>query len=42
MLDFMVSKTGITAQSFEIVKNTYDGVYPSDHFPIAVTLTLTD
>lgn len=39
---FMVSKTGVTAQSFEIVKNTYDGVYPSDHFPIAVTLMLTD
>ena len=37
---FMISKTGITVNSYRIVQNTYDGVYPSDHFPIVTEITL--
>lgn len=38
----MISKTGFTVNSYKIVQTTYDGVYPSDHFPISVSLTRTD
>ena len=31
---FMISKEGITVDSYEVITTTYDGVYPSDHFPI--------
>ena len=37
----MISKTGFTVNSYAVVQNTYDGVYPSDHFPLSVSLTLT-
>lgn len=38
----MISKTGFTVNSYTVVQNTYDGVYPSDHFPLSVSLTLTE
>lgn len=38
----MISKTGFTVNSYKVVQTTYDGVYPSDHFPLSVSLTLTD
>lgn len=37
---FMISKTGFTVEKYEVVDTTYDGVYPSDHFPILVDLIL--
>lgn len=36
----MVSKTGISVDKYAVVQTTYDGVYPSDHFPIYADLTL--
>ena len=38
---FMISKEGIAVEQYRIIDTTYDGVYPSDHFPTAVTVTLT-
>lgn len=38
---FMISKTGFAVDSYEVITTTYDGVYPSDHFPIVTKLTLT-
>lgn len=38
----MISKTGFTVNSYKVVQTTYDGVYPSDHFPLSVSLTLTE
>ena len=37
---FLISKTGIGVQSYQILDKTFDGVYPSDHFPIALHMTL--
>lgn len=31
---FMISKEGVKVDEFKIVTTTFDGVYPSDHFPI--------
>lgn len=38
---FMISKTGIAVSRYQIIDTTYDGVYPSDHFPIVMEITLT-
>lgn len=38
----MISKTGFSVNSYKVVRDTYDGVYPSDHFPLSVSLSLTD
>lgn len=38
---FMISKTGIIVDSYKVVTKTYDGVYPSDHFPIKMEFELT-
>ena len=38
----MISKTGFMVNSYKVVQTTYDGVYPSDHFPLSVSLTLTE
>ncbi len=37
---FLISKTGIGVQSYRILDTTFDGAYPSDHFPIALRMTL--
>lgn len=37
---FMISKEGITVNSYKVLTDTYDGVYPSDHFQIFTSLTL--
>ncbi|MBQ9517108.1 MAG: endonuclease/exonuclease/phosphatase family protein [Eubacterium sp.] len=37
---FMISKTGIKVNEYRIIDATYDGVYPSDHFSIAVNISL--
>lgn len=37
---FMVSQEGIDVEKYAVLQNTYDGVYPSDHFPIYVELYL--
>lgn len=37
---FMISKTGITVKNYRVITTTYDGVYPSDHFPISLTVSL--
>ena len=42
-IDFLlVTKTGFEVNSYEVVTATYNGQYPSDHFPIVTVLTLTD
>lgn len=38
---FMISKSGIEVKDYQIIKKTYDNVYPSDHFPIKTDLVLT-
>ena len=38
---FMISKTGIRVDSYRVLQNTPGGVYPSDHFPIMMTIDLT-
>ena len=38
---FMISKSGIKVNEYKIVNNTYDGVYPSDHFSIVIKIELT-
>lgn len=35
----LVSKTGFETNSYRVVTDTYDGVYPSDHFPVSVSLS---
>jgi endonuclease/exonuclease/phosphatase family metal-dependent hydrolase len=37
---FMISKQGIKVNGYKIIQTTYDGVYPSDHFPIVIDITL--
>lgn len=37
---FLISKTGIAVSDYRIVDTLYDGVYPSDHFPIATQIEL--
>lgn len=36
----MISKTGFKVISYKVITETYDGVYTSDHFPLAVSLSL--
>lgn len=38
----MVSFSGFTVNSYKVVTDTYDGVYTSDHFPLSVSLTLSE
>jgi endonuclease/exonuclease/phosphatase family metal-dependent hydrolase len=37
---FMISKTGITVNDYRIIRTTFDGAYPSDHFPILLKITV--
>lgn len=37
---FMISKSGIRVNEYKIIDTTYDGVYPSDHFPIEIKIEL--
>ena len=37
---FMISKTGIGVESYKVLRNTFDGAYPSDHYPIRLIMTL--
>ena len=37
---FMISKSGIQVDDYKIIQTTYDGVYPSDHFPIYMEIEL--
>lgn len=39
---FMISKSGFSVNSYKVVTTTYDGVYPSDHFPIVIKLELEE
>lgn len=36
----LISKTGLEVLDYNVCRNTYDGVYPSDHFPIYARLQL--
>lgn len=38
---FMISKSGIKVNRYRIIDTTYEGVYPSDHFPITINIELT-
>ena len=35
---FMISKQGLEVLKYNVIKDTYDGVYPSDHFPVFTVL----
>ncbi|MBQ5995272.1 MAG: endonuclease/exonuclease/phosphatase family protein [Clostridia bacterium] len=37
---FFVSKQGIDVLQYRVIRTTYDGVYPSDHYPIKLKLNL--
>ena len=37
---FFISKTGIAVSQYKVIRTTYDGVYPSDHFPIRLKMNL--
>ena len=37
---FMISKTGITVNEYKVIDKTFDGVYPSDHFPIYLSINI--
>ena len=37
---FLISKEGIDVSQYRVVRTTYDGVYPSDHFPIQLKINL--
>ena len=36
----MISKGDFNVKSYEVITDTYDGIYTSDHFPLTATLTL--
>lgn len=36
----MISKSGFAAEKYSVINTTYNGVYPSDHFPVCVNLVL--
>lgn len=36
----MISKGDFNVNSYEVITDTYDGVYTSDHFPLTATITL--
>lgn len=38
---FFVSKQGIDVLQYKVIRTTYDGVYPSDHFPIMLKMDIT-
>lgn len=40
-IDYILSsKTGFNVEKYEVITDTFDGVYSSDHFPLMSTLTL--
>ncbi len=38
---FLISKAGIDVLQYKVLRNTFDGVYPSDHFPIRLEMKLS-
>lgn len=40
-IDYIVASKGkMTISEYGVCKNLYDGIYPSDHFPIYIKATL--
>lgn len=37
---FLISKTGIEVLQYKVIRTTYNGVYPSDHYPIRLKFNL--
>nr|MCR5207912.1 endonuclease/exonuclease/phosphatase family protein [Eubacterium sp.] len=37
---FFISKTGIEVLQYRVIRTTYDGAYPSDHYPIKLKIRL--
>ena len=37
---FLISKEGIDVLDYKVIRTDYDGVYPSDHFPIKIKINL--
>ena len=37
---FLISKKGIKVLQYRVIRTTYDGVYPSDHYPIKLKINL--
>ena len=37
---FMISKDTFNVNEYKVITDTYDGVYPSDHFPILTELEI--
>ena len=40
-IDWVMHNGGFKAVSAEILKSSYDGIYPSDHFPIGAEFRIT-
>lgn len=38
---FMISKTGLNVESYQVITDTFNGVYSSDHFPLLAKFTLS-
>lgn len=37
-IDFIFVSKGVKAESYKIIRNTVEGIYPSDHFPIVADI----
>jgi len=37
---FLISKSGIAVRQYRVIRTTYNGVYPSDHYPIQLKINL--
>ncbi len=37
---FLISKEGIEVLQYKVIRATYDGIYPSDHYPIMTKINL--
>ncbi len=37
---FLISKSGIEVLQYRVIRTTYDGVYPSDHYPIMIKIKI--
>lgn len=37
---FLISKAGIAVKQYRVIRTTYHGIYPSDHYPIMLKINL--
>ena len=39
-IDFVFATKGTKAETYKIIRDCIDGIYPSDHYPVIIKLTL--